>query len=360
MVESPALLHEGFIEEDPQENLPRDEREYMCDEAGELASQWSDYYERAAILAPDWEQFREIVHQRFKINQDLLSDYNDSPQVRDAIERLNYVFGTLPTALVDTNTNIYLHKQKSKPVSGVNYLDKIQSGNPEISASDNYIFSAEWQAQAIWSLLRFRSEEIVSPKLEKSFVDNKSRVLEKGKTLPELLLPSIARAYGKAMPRQMAFEEMSAILSGLYGPVKTARLANAAGMKAILPPAKWDAEGQIDLMLSDQQTSKFFPLQIKSTVGIPAMTKYFPKGVSLEISSEGDMSSLEWLQFVQFCEKIRSSDEWSGRGVDFIPKNVKIYGAVPDIGGFESLLGDQPLSEEVLELKNRLEVHDER
>ncbi|QQG50174.1 MAG: hypothetical protein HZB70_01125 [Candidatus Berkelbacteria bacterium] len=339
------------LERDPYERLESDEREYLYAETGELAKYWEGAYSDALEKTSTWDEFRQEIYDNHQAQQALRGNYEDNPAVLRAFDKVNYIFGSMPSALVDPQANLLLASYRNErgnvaKLYSEEDMQAIKAGNHELNTHQSAMREAEWINETIWSLLRFRANELTEPK---SFTNGKGRkeVIEAGQTLPEMLIPLMAKTFEKGMPARMARQEFSWMLSGVYGPVKLARAARAAGFRAILPNPYWDVVGKVDLNLATEDRRTLYPVQIKSTRQSAEFARYFSDAPSMDFGGREVAPRDEWTALDNFCAKVQQTSNWRSSGIDIIPKWARMYDAQADIAGFKAVLADKPDPKEV-------------
>lgn len=323
---------------DPEdtETIERDDLEYLDAEAGELSQAWRSHYQEAA-KTHNWRELRQSVED-FRASQELLMDqYDDVPQVKDAMARLNYLFGAFPTSFVDTQANIY---RERRPEDLGSFIDQIAAGNEAISYSDSALHRSQWMNEANWLLLRFGNRPITEPTFHED-MSGRKMLAEKGKTLAEYLVETMTSVYQRGYPLGMANREIGIEMSGIYGALKMARTAHSAGKRVYLPPASWDAFGGIDLLVTEPDDQTLHAFQIKSSTKPSLRTSNVEIGGKV-LSTMDNEDTGKWEDLVRSCNDIATHPNWAGKGIDIIPHWATISNAQGNITGWNQVLSEQP------------------
>ena len=332
-------------------NIERKDFEYLTDETGKLINHWQNVYDEQKNVG--WKDFRAQIAGQHLLNKGHAEkEYRDEkPKVIAALERVNDVFGTLPAKVVDNNATFLRNRQQNpRPEKKARYEDRlveqIKAGSDAEPSPEAFRQAAEWQADAIWSLLRFRntpmgSDNRIGPNsgIEPSMVT----------ALLHLVDTTFRRGYVSSW---IATSESNIVLSGLYGAVKAAKIGQAARFNVSLPPSDWDSEGKIDMLfhLPLPSTRLVVPTQIKSTARTSLegsrLFEFDDGPPEEEDPDKNDNNHKDWDQMLEYCEEIRHLPSWS-RGVDIQPKWATIYGSQFDVYGWQALLGDDPDPEDI-------------
>jgi hypothetical protein len=322
------------------EKVEADEYEYMLAEVGDLASHWESAIDDITSRSGDWASARQEIYNNYLIQNELCARYDDTPVVQRAYEKVNFLFGTMPGNYIDSQANIILATDKIGQYSP-SKIEAMQAGNQEMNFDESLVNRTEWHNEAIWSLLRFRNSELTEAESVKVGLD-KTETTRPPRSFPEILIPTMAKLFHRALPPGIAASELGASLSGLYGPVRLARTARRAGHQVYLPPTPWDVYGKVDLLLADEESKIIAPTQIKSTTKLGSARVLLPEAPTLEFGGPEMAPSKDWLALSAFCQRIAQNPEWQAKGFQIRPKWANIYDARTDIEGFTSLVSSRP------------------
>ncbi|MDO8650320.1 MAG: hypothetical protein Q7K33_03365 [Candidatus Berkelbacteria bacterium] len=335
----------------PDSNIETTDFEYLTDETGKLINHWQAVYDEQKHHG--WEDFRaQIAGQHLLNKEHAEKEYRaEEPEVIAALMRVNDVFGTLPAKIVDNNATILRNRQKN-PLPGKKaryeerFVDQIKAGSDAEPNPEVFRQAAEWHADAIWSLLRFKDTPMGS---DNRIGPNSGIEPSMATALVDLINTTFQKGY---ISSWVATSEASIVLSGLYGAVKAARIGHAARLNVSLPPSDWDTEGKIDMLfyLPLPSTRLVIPTQIKSaaktSLDSNRLFEFDDGPPEEENPDKNDNNHKDWDQMLEYCEEIRHLPSWS-KGVDIQPKWATIYGSQFDVYGWQALLGDDPDPEDI-------------
>ena len=318
---SPDLLRpEDVIVPESHLTYEREKTEKFEKNINLLVNRWLDFLNEE--LKPEnripWVDLKEDFKAKYFEQKNLIESKTfKNIELKNLLLTLNRVFGLLPTSLIDVEAELNRMNfvtDKPKDVTQQD-IDAMEGEATTIPKENLYMIIAGWQNDAIVSLSKIGAMEA-----SKEVTNIGTFEVPPGrKMLPEILIPIMLQVMKKGLGPKIYNINYESIMTGVYGPVKLARIFETLGCEAYIAPTQWDAQGSIDMIIKkkrDDGTVAYSTLQVKTT-SLQELPKVSLSDTSFDFNSE---------LFFDNCEDIRAMDGWNAQGIDIFP-----YWAIIDI-----------------------------
>ena len=310
-------------------SLDKENRKKVETEAMSYAIDWNDFYDEL-LSQPNlsWGDIRSRIYDHFVDIDDELNDpelFGNEPLVKPLIERINRIFGTLPTYLIDAQAELaqLRFNRGETPKVTNNDISLIRAGDTIIPDSDLYLMLADWQNEAITAISQLQNTELSG----------------KDEYFADLLFPQVHRMMEIGLGKSIADDEYGYLKSGLYGPIKLANLLEKIGYETYITAAQWDTEAKIDLIAKNILSNgieEYYFIQVKTTT----------KG-DWAIYDTKDIHNKDYTALVDSCKNIKEMPTWDTDSIDIKPLWVIIEGAETGSMDFSDIHQKEPLNSDI-------------
>lgn len=318
----------GAVFDEPHLVSPEETEQRFDNEALNIVHYWEETFR--GIRGDTWERISTAVSERRRQMHQVLSEkyLSDRGLLSDLII-LNETFGGI-SPFIRRQAVIYADRERR--------VQKRRATPEEREkVSQAYLGAAQWNGFAAIALGKLD---------EMPIGDSRQDVARHG---PDILLPALHELFMAGLGQKEGDIEARRVISGLFGVLALADVADRAGYRSFIPPASWDAFNRIDLILTPEvgggllPRGWIMPTQVKSgTSGDPGifMTAGTPSGEE---------------QFEYDCRQISTLPGWSQLGLEIYPNWATITGAELGADAFSGLLSGEYAAAHERQLQAQIE-----
>ena len=318
---------------------PETERQIIRESVEVIIDDWESFFEKTSQNQENpWSDLLSFAQEKRASNQEQLNGLRErNPELTATLESINNCLGGV-AQLIESQALLLKNKialgqlpdvfagekVKNMPAGRLNQLSTECKTAEDLSKEILSIVlgCAQWQRDAIWSLVALDSMEfsgITKEGTSKRFVDVLSSAL--GSTAQQGL------AGGGEKMAQTA-------MSGLFGPVKFAMLAKKAGYETSIAPTTWDVNGKIDMLLHLSEKD-LVATQIKASTLPSQLGDFSMSSNSDDLKDKRHIRTFNTV--TDYCHSLEEKSEW--QGYKFQPAWASFNQVEPTTRSFRAVIG---------------------